>query len=386
MRNINPQREYQIVSLRNNPETPNTMDVIANVLGVMDSYGGVIAPTSIKSGIIDVFLREGSILNAHDDSQVIGMPLSMKLRGTELVSQMEFHNTPLAQEIRTICMERADKGLKIPISLTYGFNYDKIKTFDNGKMMWEYLSDSKHNIAKFDENIQKYPNWCFLVEEVSAIKEWSVVIGSNGANPLSQATKVLSDKKNPQMVEDKPEADASLGATMEEQQVTNIVTAVLQKLGIGKNQTALASDEAQQKLSAEQKLVAEQAEQVKVLTAKIEALEVANAAKLAEVKLAAELAGHQAVVDGLIAQGKAIPTQREALVTLRATDVNAYNQLVATFTEPSKTQSVNAETLVTSATTKPKEPENFVQLSASIWNDINQRNQKRAEVRMGGLN
>ena len=329
MRQINPNMECEL-QLKQKADAPNTMEVIVNVTGTMNSYGGVISPNAISTKVLSKFVKEGAILNAHNSEQVIGMPLTLKMDGTQLVGEMQFHSTGLAQDVRTICLERVSKGLKVPISLGYLYNWDKVVDFDNGADLWKYLEDNNEDTTLYDASIKKEKGWCYLCKEITGIREWSTVIGTNGADPKARATKVLADDKNSRhSVEDNDGGFPTKGdETMALSDEDKGFFATLFEKALGKNKP---SDEVIPPKPTTPSDIEVQ------LAAMREENERLRAQTLAQTRLV-----HETAVENYIRLGKFAPAQRETLITLRQSNPEAFESLAATLNTPSKTKPIDA--------------------------------------------
>jgi hypothetical protein len=176
------------------PDAPNEITVVASGIGDCDRSGDVIFPGAWAPALTG-FLREGHILPDHswEFCESIGMPTAIAEEGRDLVSTAEFHSTPTAQDARTICLERAAKGLAISVSVGYWPDYETgILYFSTGQQLLDYAKGAGYDMALFDTaGILAYPEEGLrAITRITALTEWSLVV--MGAHPRAKAREVKS--------------------------------------------------------------------------------------------------------------------------------------------------------------------------------------------------
>src|SRR5580704_13480005 len=95
---------------------------IANVIGVIDRGGDVVAAGAFDSALAG-FLMKGFISLSHDwDALPIAMPDAAEERDGGLWVSGTFHSTRSAQAARAVIRERVEHGLQVGLSI--GFRAD----------------------------------------------------------------------------------------------------------------------------------------------------------------------------------------------------------------------------------------------------------------------
>src|SRR5690242_11429373 len=120
----------------------------AAVMGNIDRGGDCIFPGAFK-GCLPGFLKDGFISLGHDWSGLpIGLPVSAKEIGNQLVCEYSYHDTEDAQAARQVALERQAAGKSVGLSI--GFAVDTWVQFDSGKKLLEYARENGFDLSLFD--------------------------------------------------------------------------------------------------------------------------------------------------------------------------------------------------------------------------------------------
>jgi len=170
----------------------NQIEVTASTTGTMLRIGCVFAPGAFTSAALKGFVNDGAILVGHDwDDLPIGMPISAKIQGNELVSVAQFHATEAGQEARTIAMERMGAGKSVSVSIGFTPDYGTIQYFNSGAELLKAIEDEGGDLTQYDtKSIKAWKYSCNLIRSVTELYEWSIVLV--GANHLAKARQVQS--------------------------------------------------------------------------------------------------------------------------------------------------------------------------------------------------
>ena len=188
MRNKN--RQTRTVEFRGASVRDNTISGAAAVIGNLDSYKTVIFPGFFGQPCIDDFLSRGFMANSHDWEKVIGMPTKASVNGRELQAEAEFHSDPHSQVVRTRCMERAQHGLSVGLSI--GFGIGEQKEFRSGQALLDFAKQRGCDMSLFDEpGIAAHTGKCTALLSCSRLYEFSPV--AVPANDEATATDVRGE-------------------------------------------------------------------------------------------------------------------------------------------------------------------------------------------------
>ena len=109
---------------------------IANVTGIMDRGGDVVAPGSFKASIAK-FLKEGFVAVGHAWEMLpVAYPTAAKDVDGGLKVKAKFHSTQSAQDARVVMSERLDAGLACGLSIGFMPDREKCAWFESGAAMW----------------------------------------------------------------------------------------------------------------------------------------------------------------------------------------------------------------------------------------------------------
>ncbi|MDE2103762.1 MAG: hypothetical protein KGL39_41375 [Patescibacteria group bacterium] len=159
----------------------------AAVIGNIDRDGDVIFPSFFSADVLDRFVTGGFIADCHDWTKQIGTPKVAQLQGNKLYSEGEFHSTSDAQDVRTKCSERLERGKTVGLSIGFMTALDKI--FINGPALLEFAKTNGFDMNLFDvKQIQACPVPVRGLLECAELFEWSPV--PVPANPRANATAV----------------------------------------------------------------------------------------------------------------------------------------------------------------------------------------------------
>lgn len=170
----------------------NQIEVTASTTGTMLRIGCVFAPGAFNASALKGFVNDGAILVGHDwDDLPIGMPISAKIQGNELVSVAQFHATEAGQEARTIAMERMGAGKSVSVSIGFTPDYETIQYFNSGAELLKAIEDANEDLTQYDTKaIKAWKYSCSLIRSVVELYEWSIVLV--GANQKAKARQVQS--------------------------------------------------------------------------------------------------------------------------------------------------------------------------------------------------
>src|ERR1017187_4617262 len=177
------------MNLPNHERESNQFTGIANVIGVMDRGGDVIAPGAFIDALAG-FLDKGFIGLSHDwDALPIGMPDTAEERAGGLWVSGTFHSTRAAQAARVVVRERLEKGLQVELSIGFRADPADCVGFRSGADLLGY--GRREGLAGLDEvGIADWRAPCRLVHRVAELFEVSIV--AVPMNPESQVTQVKS--------------------------------------------------------------------------------------------------------------------------------------------------------------------------------------------------
>jgi hypothetical protein len=167
--------------------------VIASGIGDVDRTGDVIFPGAYKPAIAG-FKQNGFVAVGHDwDDIPVAMPLDITENGRDLVSVAEFHKgVQLAEETRAVCMQRAEKGLSVSVSVGFMPDYDGgIIYFESGEALLKYAKDNGYDMSLFDTAaIKAWREDLRAILRIKELFEWSIV--TVGAHRRAKMTDVKS--------------------------------------------------------------------------------------------------------------------------------------------------------------------------------------------------
>lgn len=187
---------------------------IANVTGIMDRGGDVIAPGAFKSALPG-FLKNGFVAVGHDwESLPVAYPTAAKDQTGGLKVTAKFHSTDEGQKARTVVKERLEAGLSVGLSIGFRPDRDACAWFESGKAMWKFCEEN--NIAEgLDKaSIMAWKGYCRLLQGVKELFEYSIVtIPMNQPSSATSAKSLKLDDENEDdndLVQDEPLAGKSL--------------------------------------------------------------------------------------------------------------------------------------------------------------------------------
>lgn len=175
----------------------NQIEVTASTTGTILRNGCVFAPGAFTTAALKGFLKDGAVLVGHDwDDMPIGMPVSAKIVGNELISVAQFHSTEDGQAARTIARERMEAGLSVSVSIGFMPEYATLQYFNNGADLLKAAEDMGDDMAGYDaKGIKAYKYPTHMIRSVTDIYEWSIVLV--GANQRAKARQVNSLNASP---------------------------------------------------------------------------------------------------------------------------------------------------------------------------------------------
>ena len=172
----------------------NQISVVASMVGHMDRMGDVFAPGAYKGNILRDFVKHGALLAAHEwDDQPLGMILSAKMVGNDVVSVAQFHSTQKGQDYRTIAKERMENDKSVSVSVGLLPDYKTVTRYGNGADLWKAAEDEGMDMSTFDPAIKKWAYGCRLIRSVSELFEYSIVLVGMLPPAKAIAVKGLSD-------------------------------------------------------------------------------------------------------------------------------------------------------------------------------------------------
>lgn len=163
-------------------------------IGNLDRGCDVIFPGFFSQKVLKDFLTSGFVAVGHKwDDLPVAMPTIASEEGQFLYTEAEFHSTQPAQDARTVCRERKEKGLSVGLSIGFSVDSDGFAYFDNGKQLLEYAKSSGYDMSLFDtKGISACKTTCRALLKCHELHEWSVV--PVGMNQRALATDAKSGK------------------------------------------------------------------------------------------------------------------------------------------------------------------------------------------------
>ena len=134
----------------------NTFKGHPSVMGVIDRGSDLIFPGFFRKALKG-FSQNGFIPQGHDwAGPPIAMPTLIEERGNVLYSEAVFHTTQAAQDVRTICRERLEKGLSVGLSVGFMTGPDGAAYFPNGQALMDYAKGAGCDLSLFDSKVASY--------------------------------------------------------------------------------------------------------------------------------------------------------------------------------------------------------------------------------------
>jgi len=157
-----------------NYNSMNTFEGIANVVGVMDRGGDVVAPGAFADAI-PAFLRTGFIALSHDwEALPVAMPEAAEERPDGLWVRGAFHSTRAAEAAKAVVAERLERGLQVGLSIGFRVDPADCFAFRSGAELLTYAR--RRGMAGLDEaGIEAWRDRCRLVLRVAELFEVSIV-------------------------------------------------------------------------------------------------------------------------------------------------------------------------------------------------------------------
>lgn len=165
----------------------------AAVLGNLDLGNDVFFPGAFSSKVLKDFLSSGFVTTGHDwTAMPVAMPKLAKEDGNQLYTEAIFHNTPRAQEARTVAMERLQNGLTMGLSVGFIPDYAKgVQIFPDGESMLAWAKENDYAMSFFDtKGIAACKSQCRAITKVAELMEYSIVPAP--MNPAAGASDVKS--------------------------------------------------------------------------------------------------------------------------------------------------------------------------------------------------
>lgn len=174
-----------------NPLSANTFEGLANIVGVIDRGGDVVAPGAFGAAIPE-FLRTGFIALSHDwDALPVAMPDAAEERPEGLWVRGVFHSTPAAQAARETIRERLDQGLRVGLSIGFRADPADCAGFGSGAELLAHMA--RQGIPANDPaGIAAWRGPCRLVRRIAELFEVSIV-----AVPMNSGSHVEGVKAPP---------------------------------------------------------------------------------------------------------------------------------------------------------------------------------------------
>lgn len=164
----------------------NRIRAVVSTTGYPDRYGDVIAPGAWKSSVFRDFEQNGWLDTGHEWEKGIGMPISCKVDGDQIVSEAEFYEgVQEAQEIRSIVKQRLDSGKSVSVSIGFMPSYDDCHWFQSGADMLTFAKGAYGDLTGWDTAAIKKLGSCRLIGKILELFEWSIVCV--GAHPKAHA-------------------------------------------------------------------------------------------------------------------------------------------------------------------------------------------------------
>lgn len=192
-------------------EESGEFEGIANVTGIMDRGGDVIAPGSFKSALSG-FLKNGFIAVGHDwESLPVAYPTAAKDQAGGLKVTARFHTTEEGQKARTVVKERLEAGLSVGLSIGFRPDRDLCAWFETGKAMWKFCEENGITEGLDKASILAWKSYCRLIQGVKELFEYSLVtIPMNSPSSATSAKSLKDDDEPNDLVQDEPLAGKSL--------------------------------------------------------------------------------------------------------------------------------------------------------------------------------
>lgn len=172
----------------------NMLEGAGNVTGIMDAGADVVFP-GFFAPVLSQYLQDGFMPIGHNWNELpVAMPKTAKEVGNRLMCSFEFHSTDRAQEARTVCKERMERGLSVGLSVGFKVKPTGFKVFDSGDSLLEYASSFGISTALFDmKGIKAHDEWCRALLPGGCEKLYEVSIVPVPMNRQSTATATRSE-------------------------------------------------------------------------------------------------------------------------------------------------------------------------------------------------
>lgn len=170
----------------------------ASVMGKIDRGGDCIFPGAFDKKVLKDFIDNGFIAVGHSWGGLpIGMPVSAKEIGSELVCEFEYHSTPAAQEARQIAIERTAAGKSVGLSIGFMPEWSSVTYFADGEKMLDFAKANGYDLGFFDtKGIKAWKSGCWAILKITALFEFSQVTVPMNADALLGDVKHWTKSRN----------------------------------------------------------------------------------------------------------------------------------------------------------------------------------------------
>lgn len=148
----------------------------ACVLGTMDAYRSVWSPRAFSKPVLSTFVQSGFISDCHDWQRDLATIDIAKVNGRELNISWTWYSIDDAQEMRTKCKERKDRGKTVGLSIGASINWQKCADFDSGEKLWTYAEGLGEDMDMYDPAIRKHKGYCWIIPEVTRLYETAITL------------------------------------------------------------------------------------------------------------------------------------------------------------------------------------------------------------------
>ena len=163
-------------------------------LGVMDSYRSVWSPKAFSKPILSRFTTEGFISDSHMWEKHLATIDSAKVSRNELNIAWTWYSTGDAQEMRTKCKERIERGKVVGLSIGAIPDWAECQDFDSGEKLWNYAETvMKDDMSLYDPASRKHKGFCWVSGAVRRLVETGITLVPAVPNSMQKEARSLDD-------------------------------------------------------------------------------------------------------------------------------------------------------------------------------------------------